>query len=684
MGKLEVRAQFFGAENNRSSWITITAEDAAHASICGSKFLADYTDWGPVKLNAGTKLPDTVLQLDGTGCWVLGLQGNRFEILFSPTVTEMESLVRTASADKWQAVPAHAYPRWLDCFDNAAFGFWVHGGGVLSDDLPADLAWLSTRRLTACFADSTETRLIAPGLLDTTIPDWEDAISKKYDLPYRTLDSWGSVMRPTWPWNRTPLPHVMAQDNYHPYGDLGHQQFAAYNVFEPTPATDPYQFDLRRLLAKRKGTYANFIGHHGSAEWGNIGLSELAVVAGHPEIQKLWQSYLQQELGYSLMEAGRRYQGDPAAYKSWNDVKIPLQETISGLDAASFDLRGIWEGRPDANGEGAKAQWFNDAGSSDWKPVDCNDPMLAIYAGKKTQGGQALDTTFWLRRDVTVTPPQTASLRYLHISRPRWHSPSNDVPTVYLNGQELKCVTNLNPLRAEEEFCYDLASNLSRKNQLVINPHGMTIPSYIFLAAAGPWIYPGPDPHLNRQFFDAVNFESWLRAHQLENTLRAMRSDEPYRPIKLMAPNNCLDDVLDLCDRYGAYVHDTGQDSGIWAPWPSRYALARNQPTSSEPGNAAGTAAELQQIVTFYLMLGNSAVDVVFNPDLYRKSPEMSAWIDQNLNLMRCVGKMEMEPPDVGGAAVQSRCRPVEIRRPLVVGPDARRAAGGGTNLQLC
>jgi hypothetical protein len=284
---------------------------------------------GPIKISTDTKLPNTVLRLKGTGWWVLGLDDKHFHVLYSPTAEGIQALAQKAFAEKWQPIPASAYPRWLDCFHNASLGFWVHGGGALTDDQSKDLAWIADRGFTACFADATETRLVAPGVLDTTIMDWEDAISKKYNLPYRTLQSWGSPMRPSWPWNRTPLPHVTALDDYHPYGDFDHLQFASYNVYEPTPATDAYQFDMRRRLASQDEKYDNFIGHHGSAEMGSAGLSELTAMGGNPEIQKLWHSYVRldglatqparPQFGRDTLPApARQHLLDPAARSSKN------------------------------------------------------------------------------------------------------------------------------------------------------------------------------------------------------------------------------------------------------------------------------------------------------------------------------------------------------------------------------
>ena len=70
----------------------------------------------------------------------------------------------------------------------------------------------------------------------------------------------------------------------------------------------------------------------------------------------------------------------------------------------------------------------------------------------------------------------------------------------------------------------------------------------------------------NRRWYDAVNFSAWLRMRGVEQTLQAMRAADPNRPLKMMATINMLDMSTALCERYGAYQHDTGGAAGYWCP----------------------------------------------------------------------------------------------------------------------
>ena len=80
LGKIEALCRESGG--GKSSWTTLKAGSAELAAACGSKLLADLTGFGDVKIWDGG-LPGTNLKLDGTGCWLLGLDGDRVQVLFA-------------------------------------------------------------------------------------------------------------------------------------------------------------------------------------------------------------------------------------------------------------------------------------------------------------------------------------------------------------------------------------------------------------------------------------------------------------------------------------------------------------------------------------------------------------------------------------------------------------------------
>ncbi|MEI8196406.1 MAG: hypothetical protein WCI73_10895, partial [Phycisphaerae bacterium] len=212
----------------------------------------------------------------------------------------------------------------------------------------------------------------------------------------------------------------------------------------------------------------------------------------------------------------------------------------------------------------------------------------------------------------------------------------------------LKDLTDYAPVMPDWDLCFALGENvLAGSNQIVLNTMGGAVPSYIFVSPNGRQVFPNMTEPLNRRFFDAQNFDAWLRATFLESAMAATRLGDPNRPMKVMAPGSHHDAFSDLYTRYGAYPHDTGQTGACWAPWTTSMNQAHGGQHSSEPGGPAGNVNDLRQMFCFYFMLANDAVDIVFHNDLYRTNPQLAAWISQHRQLLSCIGKGERVRPQI-------------------------------------
>lgn len=646
LGELRVERHAGEVERDGGSWITIAAGDAQHAGWAGSKFLADATAVGPVRTVADTGLAGTVLTLDRAGWWLLGIDGNRFQVLFAKSKEALAAQAVKARASSWLPIAQRSHPAWLDCFDNASVGFWVLGGGVLPKDLDADMKWFADKQLTMCATGVDEGRLVAPGVLDTTVLDWYTAKAKQHGVPYRMLLGWAAATRPGFVRDIVPLPHVPPQDGPSVVAPVFDRQNLASEVaFEPVEATDAWVLDARRRIAERAAADPWFIGHHASPELAGSQVQGLDRVAALPETKRAWQGYLRDDLKLDLRAVSLRHTGTPDAYRSWEAVPVPVTRDFAGWDSSAIDLRGMWEGHADREKVGAEASWFDSARApGGWVPVDCNDAMLLLYS---RQWGQENNPSYWLRKTVDIPAERAGAPLYLHVSRSWWHGTHGSVKA-WLNGKPLKDLTSYNPVAADGDLCLEVGdAAVAGANTLVLDTRGTPIASYIFLSPNGRQSFPHRSEALNRLYFDATNFLPRLRAAGLENAMAATRAGDPYRPMKVMAPAEHVDALNGLYDRYGAYPHDTGQTGVCWAPWTTSAIQARGGQHSSEPGSPAGSADELRNFFAFYLMLGNDAVDIVFHDELYRTKPELSAWIDSHRQLMACVGKMERVRPSV-------------------------------------
>ncbi len=625
----------------KGSLTTFEAQDAEHAKICASKRLADLLGFGDIKEVTGTGLPGTVLELAGGGSWLLGVDGSKFHEIYAPNRAALERLAKERTASSWQPAMPRAYPRWLDCFDNAGPGVWVGGGGA-QYTLPSDFEWLQERKLTMCTLSPNASRLMGPGLLDTSIFDWHTAMAAKYDIPYRVLHFPGNH---PWLWNREPLPYVRsASDKTLSTPFLLDHTNSVENAREPVPVVDAYVADSRRKLADHLQSDPNYIGMHGCLEIPDSSINLLANVAETPGIKELWHSYLTGDLGLSLAAVGQLHKGNRSFYKSWSEVEVPRPIDFTGWNPKTcLDLRGTWQMHEDLEGQGATQEWFDPAKApSDWVEGDGNDPLILIY-GKRYHGEDREGRAFWMRRSFQVTREQIDSLKYLQVASASYHSTSTPVFDVWINGKKLA--------RAGDAGQYFPVGDVLRvgENEIVLNTQGAPIVGYCFL---------GPDPlrkylvnmteAQNRLWFDGTNFDASLRIRKIEADLQATRAADPNRPLKLMALIELLDLSTPLCEKYGAYHHDTGGAGGYWAPMTGgRLARSHGVPFSSEQGGPPVDAAAMQTMMTFYLMYGNDALDMVFAVSHYRDNPGVAEWFEKNIELFRCIGKMQMPMPKI-------------------------------------
>ena len=642
-GAVRVETRIYGLGEGRGSWTTYATEDAAQAAICASKRLTDLLGFGDLQRVEGSGLPGTVLELAGAGCWLIGVAGDQVQELFAPDRTGLAALAEVAKASAWTAAPSKAHPRWLDCFDEAGPGVWVGGAGE-NYDVPSDFAWLQERKLAMCTLYPSESRLVAPGLVDTSIHEWHSAMAKRYDLPYRVL---GFPHDPQWMWNRQPLPYVLPEAGRSIVAPwLEHQTNSSSSAMEGVPATDPYVRDYRRRVAENLSADPNYVGNHGCTEIPEAGVDLLAAVARTPGVKQLWHVYLADELGLDLARVGDMHHGDRAKYRSWDEIEVPVPTDFLAWDPATcLDLRGTgWEMHEDPGNAGLSGNWQDPASApKDWVQGDPGDPAILAYSAHRNNGPDTSQPDFWMRRTLSVKAAQVDSLKYLHFASTVYHGHRPSSYGVWLNGRKLTGLAS-----GSIDQCFKVEGLVAGDNRLVLETKGAPLAGHCFLGGVPMRPYPQMNAGENRRWFDTVNFDAWLRVRRIEGALQASRAGDPNRPLKLMAMINLLDLTTPLCEKYGAYQHDTGGAGGYWCPMTgARLARSHGLPWSCEQGGPPSSAADLQSMLTFYLMYGNDASDLVFGVRWYRDKPEVQAWFDHNLELFRCTGKMALPTPPV-------------------------------------
>lgn len=573
------------------------------AGWLAAKRKLDLLSFGDIKEDAGG-----VLSLAGVGRWGLQVKGRVFTEAFAK---ERMKGARNPKASKGIGIDGH--PKWLDGFDRYGATMWVGGGGTAMD-VPADFEWLSKLGLGMCVAiPGGEEDEFAPGEMDWCQYDWYEAVAKKYNLPYRLLTHVG---RYAWCWDKDPLPHVFAGDSryfgmpaFYYVDVLTH---GAMNAGVPGVPSDKYRFDARRRIAERLGGDDSYLmGYHVCEELTCGTINYLAFCAKTPSVVAEWRKWAREKCGIK------------------NPGPVPVPEDFLPKDPANdIDLFGEWE--------------ISVNGGDKWVRGMSNDPMLMMYSRSWHVKPPKRYEDVLMRRRFTVK--DIGAVRYLHIAVAAYKTVFGAAPDVTVNG--VPCAR----LPGDFSRCYDLGPALKAgENEILVNAHGACLPGYVYLTSKPLVLYPDMADDMNLRWYNAVNFGSHLRVKYIEDRIKAFRSVDSVRPLKMMAVKDSMDEALELCEKYGAYFHDTGGAGGYWCPFTgARLSKAHGLPWSCEQGGPPGTMDRMRQAISYYLQYGNDAADLVFAIGDYRtKNPEVAKWCEDNVELIRAIGQLRLPTPEI-------------------------------------
>ena len=575
-------------------------ESPAAAALLASKRKADLL---------GFAVPETLRR------YALRVDGSALVERYAPGGVEGGGTAHGAAAD---GIDETAHPAWMDCFDGYGAALWERNGGMQTIE-DADFAWVKSLGITFAASNPKASGLyLSPGVLDDTVTGYLDAMAERHGLPYRRMLH-GSSLYDRSVWNLPEaggLPYAAPVDGFHPWTPyFGLTQDTAANRFVRNDAISPYADDLLYRMALDGAAKGWTIGWHGAEETPAVSLQTLEAVAGRPEVRAAWRK----------------------KHPDGGDVPH-VRDFIGWNPETDLDLRGEWTL---ALTNGATAR------------VRSDDVAITLFCNRKISGNAAnalkdFHPRTRLSRTFEVEPGRGgAACRYLHLARtgavPN-HLPSGTTDVkVWANGREGAVV----PCRFE--YCFDLGDAVREgENEIVVETEGRAIHGYIVLNGTRVADFPGMAPELNARWRDAIEFIADLCAEKVERDLRAIRAGDPNSPIKLMAMIGLMDRMVPLCERYGAYLHDTGMASGTWAPMNgARLSAAHGLPYSAEQSGVPPSARSLANSITRYLAMPLDAADLVFSIKHYNKDRNRREWMEANAPLLRAVGKYSLPQPGV-------------------------------------
>jgi hypothetical protein len=351
--------------------------------------------------------------------------------------------------------------------------------------------------------------------------------------------------------------------------------------------------------------------------------------------------YLRDLRGLSLSDLGRRWYGAPDRFKDWQVVRFPREREFYGWkDGVSQDLSGTWKLKIANRAAGTAARMYQaDYDDADWFPFrQPGTQYLSIGRPPDRRGG-------WLRFSFT---PDPALLRagkpvYLTIC-PFNYSAYDDPSTVYLNGQKIADFTLGHGLewgQVDVTALLKPGSNLLAvydQNGAVGGPTFLTLNKYEPL--------PTSDPGLNARQYDVREWVADVTARANSRYIEYLRGIDPARPIKLMAFDSMIDDMMPNLERLGGYPHCTGE-SAYYRPWFKRYGYLRGVNDSSEPSQPARNVAELKNLFFTMTLEGMNAHDYFIHLHNILSDPEQKAWYTANLPYFDLMGRFDLKKPDI-------------------------------------
>jgi len=635
-GKISVEGRVWKTPSGEVALTQFTAESPEKARIAGSKYLADLLNYGAVKKSSRK---DVTLEIRHGGLWKLGLDGRHLMVLSAPDEASFRKAAALWKASRWTAVPENAYPRYLDNFDNAALAIWW----MPDHKKPEEMKWMKENPVIANLHYLLMNHAFAPNVMDASAPKHARAQIAELKRPYRTMMWSGSANGGWYGWIKM---QGGAHERY-PDGFTGKDFFEAGGYYSNQTAADLLN-DLQinsmyQLMDQWKDDpdLLAWMEPHGEFQFfdpPNV----------PPNADVRFREFLKKK--YDLNSLSGAWFGKSGALKSWNDVTFFDPVYFYGRCGSYLDLDNHeWKWKQATLADGEKEGFFKqDYEDSGWFSAKRTNKRLLTYVNKRNSKESQKKVSLWTRFSVDVPADFQKKPVWLHIM-PYTGRNSREL-AVWINGKEAGrgIVGNIWYKNVHSEL--DISKLLKPgKNDFVIHSQGGRIAYRVFLNHASAGKYPFADTGLNRRFTDWRDYLNGEKLITLEKYLRAMRSLDPDRPIKVMTPNQWLSDAFDLFERYGAYPQLTGETSWYRPMHYKGYTMLRNRLSSSEPGGPVNNPRNGQCMFAMAFFESQDAHDYGFDftRDFWR-FPSVPKWWAENRALLKTFGKTNLRNHGLG------------------------------------
>ncbi len=637
--------ELWTAPGGASSSLRIVCENAERAKVLHTKYLSDLGLLPGVKsisADSGQRKL-TGRSVDGQGGIVAVRCGRDVLIVASADAARLPALCdeRIGAARKVDACePEVAVPMFLDRWDRYGFRFYYSpwacprdaAGKEIKDYNPLpEFDFAKERGLGFVFWQTPVALDAAEGIMNTSFWDWGLRRCRELKLPVGINTDQG---KPSPLFNRYRQQTIQRMPQYIGgfYGlmnyDEGIPSWSSTDLVEATLAQ--IQTTIRSL-----GKFENVVNwleprgemYHGPCDT-LIDYGPLADIG--------YREFLRSKYG-EVGTVARRWFGDAAALKSWDQVRVPELASFAGWGPEALDLTGSWRISYDAPREAASAAVSLD--DAKWPTVVAPGHDIAMLLPKKPAV---------FRRHIAVD----TGWRKAH---PRAWLYVWDMNDTRKKGNEVLAFINGKPaaeaLPGHDEGHWMAVevtdSLLDGENVITVMLPDGRFGYRAYLSPQPPRQYPNLGEHANAQWADFSQWLAWSRLRVIRRGAEMIRQADPDRPIVFMHPDMYAAGTKRICADFGGIFHNTGYMAAFWTDMNSMQARSIGLPTDLEPGSGAKDVPEFKRFLGLWSTEGIQGVDYFIHIGDILWNPEVRAYFEKSLNLWRLLGKYHVPTAQV-------------------------------------
>ncbi|MCL1921392.1 MAG: hypothetical protein FWG50_10010 [Kiritimatiellaeota bacterium] len=645
------------SEEGGVSVLTLRAESAEKAKLWQAKYLSDMTNTigkASVKtlnarpMNTLAKYFQAVDLGDRAGYAAAIREGKTVTILTAPTEVSLIAVADKKGATSLNTLSATAIPTYINGWDQHAFRFYYWAGqkpqGVKEYDALQEFDFMSGKS-GVIFWTAPHRADRAEGIDDANQWNWAFDAATRRDVPVvlnlsvAETVSIGNAYREE---NMQHAPNFAG--TYLRLMQPGHSGGTVLSWASDT--------GRHRLLSGLQGTLRKYntdavidiLEPHGELNHG-----DWTVLIEHgPLVDKSFRAFLKERYG-SLRAVEKRH-GKP--YGKWDNVCLPEIAEFAGWGSQAVGIEGDWKVHYPALKEGGRRPGLsveNDIrAAAETDPalfaVDCDDSQWRVLY-KMSGSDEGL-----------FHPKQPAVVRrtFQWKARPgkQWlylwdlNTAHGQQVSIHINGKEAG--RSEIPFATPHWMVCEVSGLLKEGENLIAVslPNGF-IGYRAYITPDAPAAYPYFPGSLNALWADFSDWQGWSREKAVEQGVAMIREAEPDKPIICMSPDHYVNQLREICRKYGARFHNTGYMAACHAEYLPMLMRGVGLPFSLEPGGSAQDLPEFKRFLGYYLTEGVNAIHYFIHVGMVLWNPPIREHFEKTLPALRMMGQYHQPKSDV-------------------------------------